>query len=999
MPNLEKFSWIMSAKGAAYGPSWRNPFPSQNNQIPDRDSRVSACLETTLIWSFKLPNYSQTMKIVNMSFLCALLTLSLLSLAQTPDVFAQNAGISVTSAVAPLMSPGNAVHQTPLAATSAGVDLSYYLPDGVRFNASIPKPADVLGFEVGFRHARHDQVVRYMETLAAVSDRVLIEEYAVSHGLRPLILLTISSPENIRNIEQIRERHVQLSDPARSGALDLSGMPVVVWQGFGVHGNEPSASNSSLLLAYYLAAAEGADVDEMLANMVVIVDPVINPDGFDRFAHWANMHVGGRMVSDPNTREHLEVWPGGRTNHYWFDLNRDWMPVQHPESRGRIAQYHRWKPSVLNDYHEMGTNSTYFFQPGIPSRNFPLTPEGTFTLTARIGEYHARALDQIGSLYYTRESFDDFYVGKGSTYPDINGSIGILYEQASSRGHVQEGQFGEITFPFTIRNQFVTTLSTMEAALALRNDLLEHQRSFFRSALAEADRDAVKAYVFGSSAAGGSAAVGSAMGGSAAGRRDIAREWHLVDILRQHQIEVFVSARDITTAGRTFPSGEAFVVPMNQTQYRFIKALFETRTTFTDSLFYDVSTWTLPLAFNLPYGGLTGRAWSTALLGERVDIAAFPEGRVIVETSASGNALSGASDVFAWAFTWDGYYAPRAAYRLLEAGARVMVASRPFETQTAEGMTKFPVGTILVARGIQSDAVWSAVSDVVQEIAAHDAVSVYGLGTGLSRSGIDLGSGNMNLLRKPEVMILAGPGSTSNDVGEIWHLLDQRWDMPVSMVEQGRFNGISLDRYNTIVMVNGNYGDISNAAVDKLRRWISGGGTLVLSKSAVSWAARAGLVDVSQVEGDAASAGSSEGVPNARLPVYTDFSAERGAQVIGGSIFKVQIDLTHPLFYGYLEAEMPVFRNSALMLQVPSNGYAAPMRYDAQAPLLSGYISAPNLERIKGTAGVVVGGQGSGRVIMFTDNHAFRAFWFGTNKLLANSIFFGHTINSGTLAR
>jgi hypothetical protein len=996
--------------------------------------------------------------------------------------FVKNGLFSLAIAVIMLISAGRGTvlaqesaagsHLSPLAQTSAGFDLSYYMPEGVRFNPAIPKPADILGFEVGFRHARHDQVVRYMEVLAAASDRIVIEPYGFTHGLRPLMVLTVSTPENIRNIENIRERHLQLADPSRSASLNLSDMPVVVWQGFGVHGNEPSASNSSILLAYYLAAAQGDAIEEMLSKMVVIIDPVINPDGFDRFAHWANMHVGRRMISDPNNREHLETWPGGRTNHYWFDLNRDYMPVQHPESRGRIAKFHQWKPNILNDYHEMGTNSTYFFQPGIPSRDFPHTPESTFMLTARIGEYHGKMLDEIGSLYYTRESFDDFYVGKGSTYPDINGSIGILYEQASSRGHIQDGQFGQITFPFTIRNQFVTTLSTMHAARDMRVDLLEHQRTFFRTALAEADRDAVKAYVFSSSAAlttagGSSAAVvaanqevqtargsgtaapaGNARGNNilagradagpaavlAEGGRDVAREWHLIDILREHQIDVYIAGRDISAGGRTFRAGESFVVPMNQVQYRFIKSLFETRTSFTDSLFYDVSTWTLPLAFNLPYAELTGRSWSPAVLGTKVETAVFPTGRLVMPASAGQNSsasgaqqsTSGAQqstsagqtpasstsagnigtmgrvatgvdqNVYAWAFTWDGYYAPRALNKLLQSGARVMTASKPFEAQTSEGVTRFPIGSIVVARGIQSDVVWQAVSQIVRDIAANDAITVYGISSGLSRAGLDLGSGNMNMLRKPEIMILGGPGVSGNDVGEIWHLLDQRWDIPISLVELGRFNSISLDRYNTIMLVNGSYGDISNASVEKLRRWVAGGGTLILSKSAVSWASRAGLVSVSQVGGEEAS---DEPSRSNALPVYNDFSAERGAQVIGGSIFRVKVDPTHPLFYGYSEAEMPVFRNSTLMLQVPANGYGAPMRYDAQAPLLSGYISAPNLERIKGTAGAVVSGQGSGRIIMFTDNHAFRAFWFGTNKLLANSIFFGHTINGGTLAR
>jgi len=848
------------------------------------------------------------------------------------------------------------------------VTLAYYLPDGVTFDPSIPKPSEILGFEVGFRHARASQITAYMHALAAASDRIHVEQYATSHGFRPLMMLVASSPDNMLRMDELRERHLQLSDPSVSESMDVSEMPLVVWQGFSVHGNEPSAANSAILLMYYLAAAQGVEMERILNETIVIVDPVINPDGHDRFAHWANMHVGKNMVGDPNHREHLEIWPGGRTNHYWFDLNRDWMPVQHPESRGRIIQYHNWKPNILNDYHEMGTNSPYFFQPGVPSRNNPLTPERTFELTQLIAEYHAEALDQVGSLYWTREVFDDFYVGKGSTYPDINGSVGILYEQASSRGHVQDSDFGKLTFPFTIRNQFITTLSTLRAGVDLRTELLNYQREFFRTALAQAARSDVKAYVF-------------------AEPDDEARVWHLLDLLGHHQIHVYELNRNVSVDGVEFRAGNAFVVPVEQQQYRFLTSLFETRTEFTDSLFYDVSTWTLPLSFNLSHAELRGRAWSQNLLGQQVDrFPDFPSGQIVRIAVDRERAAS----VYAYAFSWDGFYAPRALNRLLQEGIVVQTASRMFDAVTGEGQKSFGFGTIVVPMGIQNPDSFSKIHELMQVIASDDAVTVYELNTGLSRDGIDLGSRNFNLLRKPEVMILGGTGVTPNDVGEVWHLLDQRYDMELSIVEIPRFNTISLDRYNTIIMVNGNYSAITTGSAEKLRRWVSDGGTLILHRGAIAWANRNGLANVtfrgSSPDEDASLSGSG-------LMRYIDETGIRGAQVIGGSIFRVNIDPSHPLFYGYSRSQMPVFRNTGTMLEPPSNPFAMPMQYDQANPLMSGYISDQNKERIKGTAGIVVGGIGSGRVIMYTDNPAFRAFWFGTNKLLANSIFFGPTIS------
>ncbi|WP_420581129.1 M14 family zinc carboxypeptidase [Reichenbachiella sp.] len=296
--------------------------------------------------------------------------------------------------------------------SEAQISLDYYLPENINYNPAIPTPQSVIGHEVGEWHVSHDKLVQYLYALADASDRVEIEEYARSHENRPLLTLKISSPENIQNLANIRTEHLKLSDYNQSKALDLSKMPLVAYLGYSIHGNEASGSNAALLVAYYLAAAQGDEIEKWLENMVILLDPSYNPDGLNRFASWVNSKKGMNVVSDPNNIEQNEPWPGSRTNHYWFDLNRDWLPIQHPESKGRIRQYHKWKPNVLTDHHEMGTNGTYFFQPGIPSRNNPLVPSKTYELTQKIADYHANALDEIGTLYYSKESFDDFYMGK-----------------------------------------------------------------------------------------------------------------------------------------------------------------------------------------------------------------------------------------------------------------------------------------------------------------------------------------------------------------------------------------------------------------------------------------------------------------------------------------------------------------------------------------------------------------------------------------------------------
>jgi len=286
-------------------------------------------------------------------------------------------------------------------------ELSYYLPQNIQYNPSIPTPESIIGHKVGEWHVTHDRLVAYMKALDKASDRISLEDRGKTFEDRPLVLLTVTSPKNHKNIEDIRLNHLDITNAEVSDQLNLDSMPLVVYQGYSIHGNEPSGLNASMVLAYYLAAAEGDEIEKLLNNTIILLDPSMNPDGMQRFAYWANTNKSEHLNTDPNDREFHEAWPGGRTNHYWFDMNRDWLPVQLPESRARVETFRNWMPNVLTDHHEMGGNSTFFFQPGIQSRVHPLTPLANQELTKEIGNYHAKALDKIGSLYFTEENFDD----------------------------------------------------------------------------------------------------------------------------------------------------------------------------------------------------------------------------------------------------------------------------------------------------------------------------------------------------------------------------------------------------------------------------------------------------------------------------------------------------------------------------------------------------------------------------------------------------------------
>lgn len=834
-------------------------------------------------------------------------------------------------------------------------DLSYYLPDKVSYNPAIPTPKSIIGHEVGEWHITHDRLVNYMVALDKASDRVTLAVTGYTHEARPLLLLTITSPKNHQNLESIRTRHVQLTDPAASGALDTKSMPAVFYMGFSIHGNEASGTNASLLAAYHLAAAQGPEVENMLENIVILFDPSFNPDGLQRFSSWVNSRKARNISVDPFDAEHYEAWPGGRTNHYWFDLNRDWLVAQQPESQARIRQFHAWKPNVLTDHHEMGTNATFFFQPGVPSRMHPLTPEKNLELTRKIGEYHAQALDQIGSLYYTQEGYDDFYYGKGSTFPDVQGAIGILFEQASSRGHAQESTNGVLRFPFTIRNQFTAALSSVRAVQAMREELLNYQRQFFKDAQGEAAKDPVKAIAFGS-------------------LKDKARAYHLAEILTRQQVTVYTPAAAQTIGGKTVERESAYIVPLNQPQYRLIKSMFEKRTQFKDSLFYDISSWTLPLAAGVEYE----------------ELKVVPAGaEKTAEPKLSAGKRVGDKSEYAYVFEPYGFYAPRALYRLLSQGFRVKVATAPFSN--AQGK-RFERGSLMVPVEGQ-EKTQELLNFVIDEIVAKDGIDVYAFQTGLNYSGSSLGSNSFLTVKKPEVAMIMDAGVSANDAGELWHLLDTRFQMPTTLLPVSLLGSANLSRYTTILMPPGSYSAISEASKEKLKAWVQAGGVIVGFENALGWLNSAGLGKFEMKKDEEKDKDKKEAPVKPRP--YGDIENNQGAQETSGAIFEASVDLTHPLLYGCYAGTLSLFKGNNLFMEKSKNAYANPIVFGS-SPLQSGYISKPNYARLKDSSVVGVSALGKGRVIGFTENMAFRAFWFGTNKLVANAIFYGGLINEAS---
>lgn len=816
------------------------------------------------------------------------------------------------------------------------IDASYYLPKNHSYNKEIPTPESILGFTVGEWHVSHDKLSEYMRALAKASDRISIENRGSTYEGRPLFLLTITSPKNHQNLEFIKEQHTLLSEP-ESKNLNINDMPAVVYQGFSIHGNEASGANAGLMVAYHLAASLDPTVEELLNDVVILFDPSFNPDGLQRFSQWVNTHKSNTLNPDPNDREFNESWPRGRTNHYWFDMNRDWLPVQLPESKARIKSFSEWLPNILTDHHEMGTNATFFFQPGIQSRVNPLTPKMNQILTKEIGEFHAEALNEIGSLYYTEESFDDFYYGKGSTYPDVNGSIGILFEQASSRGHIQESDHGLLTFPFTIRNQFKTALSTLKAAKNMRVKLLNYQRKFYADALKESNQSKYKSIVFGN-------------------EKDPATSYRLAEILKRHKIKIHKLKKDTQIEGEKYAENASYVVPLNQKKNKLIHAMFDTQTKFQDSLFYDISAWTFTLAFNLNYSFEK----SETLAGEEIKELSHGEPADIKKSS------------YAYLLESNGYYTPKFIYKLLDAGVRIKVGLKPF---SIDG-NFYDYGSIMIPVAIQ-DINSGELYNLINDYSSGLMLDIKSVETGLTE-GIDLGSNNFKSLQKPKVAVLVGDGVRSYDAGEIWHLMDIQYQIPVTKIDVRQLNRIDLSKY-THFIIPSYTGSLLNANKNKIESWIKTGGTLVAYRDAIKWTNKVELTSVKLKSFK----------QEAEEINFDQRSNFRGAQNIGGAIFNTNIDRSHPINFGIEQNNLPLFRNSRIFIDADKQSYNNPLIY-SQNPLLSGYISKEQLNLLKGSVPFKFIRKGRGNIILLTDNTNFRAFWYGTNKLFANTLFYSN---------
>jgi phosphohistidine swiveling domain-containing protein len=823
--------------------------------------------------------------------------------------------------------------------------LDYYLVPGVDYNQGIVKPAEVFGHDVGDQPVRHDLMVSYIREVVEQSPRMQIKTIGYSHERRPILFITVSSPENLARLDEIRTNHIKRSNPA-TAAEASDDLPVVTWLNYGVHGAEASGMDAAIPTLYHLAAAQGPEIEETLKNSVILITAIFNPDGHSRRAAWVTQYGSDLRALDPAHEVHNQVWPGARTNHYWFDLNRQWLLQTQPESQAWLKEWHAWKPEVSGDFHEMGGNSTYYFHPGVPTRKHPLIPARGRELLVEIAGYHREVLDKAGTLYFSEEGFDNYYIGKGSTYPQVNGSVGILYEAGAQMGIARESDQGIKTYADNILKHFRTSLSTIKGAAAMRTKLHAYQRDFYAQVADLVKADKVQGYVFRAP-------------------EDPTRLNLFLEFLARHRVEAYALKGDVKAEDRSFGAG-SYVVPLNQPQYRMAKALFGKITEFPDKVFYDVSGWTLPAAYGLDYATVT-----SSLRGKLGDV-------------ASGNAGMAAKPVdrapYAYVLRWSDYYAPRAVGRLLNAGVMARIAKNPVEAQTTRGVVSFDRGMVIVANDLQT-VDGATIHAMMQQIAEEDGITVHAATSGHTLGvGTDLGGRDSVADLKPvKPLLVVGGRVSSYDAGEVWHVLDHRMKMPVTLVRQDRLSGIDLNRYTHIILVGGRSG-FPKEMVDDVKAWVKAGGTVVASRQGAEWAAK-------NITGsDKDKKDEKAGDKKVERLAYAQKGQKDAEDVIGGAVFESDLDITHPIAFGLVRPLVASNKNSTFTLPVPKDPYAQVAVY-TDSPLVSGYSSDKRLAEIKGTPMLTAERVGDGAVILFADNPNFRATYLGTERLFLNALF------------
>lgn len=817
--------------------------------------------------------------------------------------------------------------------------------------SQVKSPEQFLGYKIGARYTPHFNVVNYFREVAATaSNMVKLEEYGRTNEGRPLLLAYIALPENLSRLEQIRLNNLRLAGFAKDKMAPDEASTALVWLSYNVHGNETSSSEAAMLTLYELVNPSNAKTKEWLKNTVVIIDPCINPDGRDRYVNWFNSVVGTTPNPQPFTREHSEPWPGGRSNHYYFDLNRDWAWQTQVESQQRLAKYNQWLPQIHVDYHEQGYNEPYYFAPAAEPFHEVITPwQREFQVM--IGKNNAKYFDENGWLFFTKERFDLFYPSYGDTYPIYRGAIGMTYEQG---GHSRAGAAvineddDTLTLWDRLYHHFTTGMATIEVSSQNAGKLVQEFKKYYDKARTTPPGE-FKAYVVKADAGDKLTRLKRLLD-----RNGI--EWKYVSPAGFSGLNYFTGKAE----GFKTVHGD-IVINANQSNANLVDVLFERTSRLSDSATYDITAWSLPFVYGLTTYGLNAYVNTTI-----EDIAVRSSSHEVAR--------------LAYAVRWNGINSARFLSELLKKKVKVRFAEEPF---TANGR-QFERGTLLIAR-TSNATLGNSLHTIVSAAADSTGVDLFAVSSGFVEKGFDLGSGKVHMLHAPKVTLVAGEGVSSLGMGEIWHFFDKELGYPVNIVWSDEVNGNVLKQTDVLILPDGNYRFLGEKAMnDNLKEWVSNGGKLIALENAVAQLSR-GEWGIKQKEEKKDEKKDDKKDDYSMLKRYENRERDFIPGFNPGSIFKVELDNSHPLAFGYDSFYYTLKQDDNIYEFFKDGSWnVGVIKKDNQ---VAGFVGARLKEKLKD--GVLFGVQdyGRGTVVYLADNPLFRSFWENGKLLFCNAVF------------
>ena len=824
-------------------------------------------------------------------------------------------------------------------------------------SAPVSSPAQFLGYRPGDKFTPHHRIIAYAEQVARqLPGRVKLIPYGQTYEGRQLMVVVVASEANLTRLEEIRTNNLKRIG-LMEGTPTTTPQPPIAWLSYNVHGNEAVSSEAFMEVLYRLTDTADTLTKKIMNTTVVLLDPGLNPDGHDRYVNWYNQMLGRNPDPNPAAREHSEPWPGGRYTHYLFDPNRDWAWQTQENTQQRMALYQQWMPQLHADFHEMGSESAYYFAPSAKPYHEDITAyQRKFQQT--IGQYSSRAFDKNGWLYYSRERYDLFYPSYGDTYPTYNGAIGMTFEQGGGGRAglaIQKDDGDTLTLRQRIDHHYTSGMATLESVADRPAEIVQEFGQFFDKSR-NSPIGAYKSYVIKANG-------------------DAGRIRALQQLLDRNKISYGYAGKAQTVAGvfnygtqksekNVAVAAEDMVISAYQPKSTLLKILFEPNSALEDSATYDITAWSLPYAYGLQTYGLTNTRLTP------------------VNTMPPAPASTPVANAYAYLIRWQSLPAVKTLTALMKENVRVRVAEKPFEV---EGKS-YPNGTLIITRTGNErfgDRLGTLVDRVVK---ANDAYYTP-VQTGFVTTGSDFGAGSVSGIKAPKVGLVTGEGTPPPSVGEVWHFFDQTLNYPITLLDGSSLGNLAWTKMDVLILPsNYNYSRVlPEKTLTALKEWIRAGGKLIAMERAASFLAGKDGFDLKEKSSDG------DKMDKARkantidsMKVYADRERTALSDDTPGSIYRITMDTTHPLGFGLSGGYYSLVLN-AYNFDFLKDGWN--VGYLKGDNYVAGFSGKNVKDKLKNTLMMGVQTMGRGSIVYLADDPLFRGFWYNGQLLFSNAVF------------